>query len=61
MDGRIELVFGTDAFLTYDPIHHVVSKFKYLEKYGYFPLELCPKLRTCISPWHVDRRNVLPT
>jgi len=55
MDGRIELVFGTDAFLTYDPIHRVVSKFKYLEKYGYFPLELCPKLRTCISPWHVDR------
>jgi len=24
----------------------VLRKFRYLQKYGYFPLELCPKLRT---------------
>jgi len=41
--GRIELVFGVH----YLPIPHcVVRKFIwYLLKLGYFPLELCPKLR----------------
>ena len=27
-------------------LHRVLRKFIYLQKYGYFPLELCPKLQT---------------
>ena len=34
----------------------VIRKYGYLQKLGYFPLELCPKLRTWkISPRQVDR------
>jgi len=44
-DGRIDLVFGTEA--SFDQSYTVIRKFRYLEKYEYFPLELFPKLRTC--------------
>jgi len=36
--------------------HCVVRKFGYLQKLGYFPVELCPKLGTWkISPRQIDR------
>ena len=36
--------------------HSVIRKFGYLQKIVYFPLELCPQLRTWkISPRQVDR------
>jgi len=36
-------------------LHCVIKKFRYVQKYGYFPLELCPKLQTWkISPQHID-------
>ena len=44
--GRIELVFGTGGFLLpVPPPHCVVRKFGYLQKLGYFPLELRLKLQ----------------
>jgi len=47
---------------TFRPVlHRVIRKFRYIQKLGYFPLELYPKLRTKYSPRHIDRRNVLPT
>ena len=40
--GRIELVFGMGA--SFHLSHTVfIRKFGYLQKQGYFPLELCPK------------------
>jgi len=40
----------------------VKRKFGYPQKYGHFPLEFCPEVRTLkISPWHIDHRNVLST
>jgi len=58
---RMELVVGMEAFFL--PVLHCVErKFGYLQKQGYFLLELCPKFRTWkISRWHIDRRNVLST
>jgi len=36
--------------------HRVVRKYGYLQKLGFFPLRLCPKLRTSkISPRQLDR------
>ena len=51
--------FWRGSFLP--PILHCVKrKFGYLQKWGYFPLELCPKLRTLnILLRRIDRRNVL--
>jgi len=53
MTGRIEQVFGMQAF---PPIpHRAVRKYGYLQKLGYFPLRFCSKLRTWkISPRQVD-------
>ena len=55
--GRIEMVFGMDAFSTSPTL--CFMKFWYLQRYGYFPLELFPKprLREKISPLHIDRRT----
>jgi len=53
--GRIEVVFGMWAIFTY-PVQCFAKKLGYLCKYGYYPLELCPKLWTWkISPRQVDR------
>jgi len=43
-DERIELVFG----VSFRPpiLDSVKRKFGHLQKYGYFPQELCPKLQT---------------
>jgi len=50
----INLVFGMEAFFD----HCVSWKFRYLQKIGYFPLELFTKHRTGkISPWHTDHRT----
>jgi len=39
MAGRIELVVSMEASF-YLSVHRMLWKFKYLPKYGYFPLEL---------------------
>ena len=47
--------FWHGGFLPSIP-HYVVRKFAYLQKLRYFPLALCPKLRTWkILPRQVDR------
>jgi len=46
--------FGTE--ISFHLSHTVIRKFGYLQKIGYFPVELCPRLRTPkISPRQVDR------
>jgi len=40
----IKLVFGMEA--SFDLSCTVIRKFRYLQKCGYFPLELCPKHQT---------------
>jgi len=53
---RIELFFCHPFYYT------VLKKFGYLQKFEYFPLELCPKLRTQkILSQHIDRWKMLPT
>jgi len=42
--------FGMQVF--FRPVPHcdgLIRKFRYLQKYGYFPLKLSPKLRTLTS------------
>jgi len=58
---RIELIFGMGA--SFHPSYTVLTgNSAHSKKYEYFPLELCPKLRTWkISPRHIDRRNVFST
>jgi len=42
---RIELGFGTGGLL-HPSYSTLKAKFGYLQKLGYFPLQLCPELRT---------------
>ena len=44
------------------PVVCFVTKFRYLQKRGYFSLELCPELGTYkISLLHIDHRKMLST
>jgi len=54
--GRIELVFGMDSSKVETFRCMPIRKFGFFQKWGYFPLELCPKLSTLkMSPRKVDR------
>jgi len=58
MAERIALVFWHWHMSFLSPILHcVIRKFGYLQKYGYFLLELYPKPRTLLR--HIDHQNVL--
>jgi len=52
------------AFWQFFPpmLHCAIRKFSTFKKYGYFPLDLCHKLRTQkILLWHIDIWNMLST
>ena len=55
---RIDLILAW-SFLRLT-LHYNFKEIRVSPKYGYSPVEFCPRLWTlCISPRHIDRRNVL--